>query len=180
MRRTSIMTTAILAAAILGWTTAAQAAGNAVGIGGKTSLSAIAAINTTNPDVGEDTTTLLLGGTAAYTTPDARFEFGGGLTVSGFFSDFADIAVWTVSGQARVNSNALGPEENVILYGGASAGVSIITGDFEDELGVFGPKIGAEFYVSPNAAIQIENSLLFGSDSSVTNNLTIGFKILFN
>ena len=179
MRRSSIMTTAILTAAILGWSSTAQAQ-NAVGIGGKTSLSLIAAINTTNPDIGTETTTLLIGGNAGVTTPNGRFEYGGGLTVAGTFSDNIDIAFWTFTGQGRINTNALGPEENVILFGGLSAGVTLITGDFEDELGVIGPKIGAEYYISPNAAIQLQDDLLFDSDGGVTNNLTIGFKVLFN
>ena len=45
---------------------------------------------------------------------------------------------------------------------------------------IIGPKVGAEFYITPDIALQIEDQFYFDSESGTTNNLTFGFKILFN
>lgn len=159
----------------------------AVDIGGKTSVSGLFSVTTVDPDEGDEVTALLLGGLGAYTTEDGRFEFGGGLTVIAALADFADFTVYSLSGQARINTDALGPEENVILYAGAIAGLGILDGDgnsaaedLDDEVGQFGPKIGAEFYISPKTAIQVQEALLFDTEGGITNQFTIGFKVLFN
>ena len=124
-------------------------------------------------------TTLVLGAQAAYTTESARFEFGAGLTIFGIFSSF-DASAYSLTVQGRVNSNPLGPEENVLLYLGGVVGASFVEFDgANDEIGVFGPKIGAEFYISPNTAIQIEDVFLGDTEGGISNNLTIGVKFLF-
>ena len=178
MKPKTILQTAIVAVALVGLPLGA-AAQNAVGIGGRVSATASFSVTTTAPDDFDDSTSLLLGGQAAYTTENARFEVGGGLTVLGVFST-VDASAVVLSAQGRVNSNALGPEENVLLYLGGVVGVGFVEfDDANDEIGVFGPKIGAEFYMSPNTAIQIEDVLLGDTEGGVTNSLTIGFKLLF-
>lgn len=172
------MIAAALAVVALGWGTSA-AAQNAVEIGGRSSVTANLSVTTTAPDDFDDSTTLLLGGLAAYTTEDARFEVGGGLTILGLFSSF-DASAVSLSGQARINSDALGPEENVLLYLGAVVGVAFIEVDgFNDEIGIFGPKVGAEFYFTPDMAFQVEDVLVGDTEGGVTNSLTIGLKLLF-
>lgn len=160
---------------------AANAQG-AVDIGGKTSVSILGSVTTIDPDGGEDVTALLLGGTGAYTTQDGRFEFAGGFTMVGSFSGIGDAAVYSLSGQARVNSDPLGSEENLVLYLGGIAGLGILRGDgdIDSEEGIFGPKAGMEFYVSPRTAIQVQEALLFDTAGGLTNQLTVGFKVLFN
>ncbi len=178
MRRESILHGAIAIAALLLLPLAASAQ-NAVGIGGRVSATAAFSVTTTAPDDFDDSTSLLLSGQAAYTTENARFEVGGGLSVFGVFST-VDASAWVLTAQGRVNSNALGPEENVLLYVGGVVGAAFVEfDDVNDEIGVFGPKVGAEFYVSPNTAIQIEDVLLGDTEGGITNNLTIGFKLLF-
>ena len=178
MTRNFNMIAAVLAVAALGWATSATAQ-NAVGIGGRTSITANLSLTTTAPDDFDDTTTLLLGGVGSYTTESARFEFGGGLTILGLFSTI-DASAVSLTGQARINSDALGPEENVLLYVGGVVGVSFIEVDgFNDEIGIFGPKVGVEFYVTPNIAFQVEDLLVGDTEGGVTNSLTIGVKLLF-
>ncbi|HEB89906.1 MAG TPA: hypothetical protein ENI85_10080 [Deltaproteobacteria bacterium] len=178
MRRETILHGAITVTALLLVPLSASAQ-NAVGIGGRVSATAAFSVTTTAPDDFDDSTSLLLSGMAAYTTENARFELGGGLSVFGVFST-VDASAWVLSAQGRVNSNALGPEENILLYLGGVVGAAFVEfDDANDELGVFGPKAGAEFYMSPNTAIQIEDVLLGDTEGGVTNNLTIGFKLLF-
>ena len=169
--------------AMFGLMLAAQTAhaGGAAEIGGKASVTAITTVTTYDPDDGDAQTTLILGGLGAYTTQSGRFEFGAGLTIGALFSDLADVAIYQISGQARINSDPLGPEENLLVYLGAIVGVGIIRGDFDidDEVGVFGPKIGAEFYVSPQTALQVQDAVLVDTESGVTNQLTLGIKFLF-
>lgn len=157
---------------------------NAVEIGGKTSITGLASLTTLDPDDGKNQSTLLLGGVGAYTTENARWEFGGGLTIAGIFGE-VDLALYSLTGQARINSNAFGPEENMLVYGGAIVGLGIVRGDsgpisLDDEVGLFGPKIGFEAYVSPRTAIQIQDAVLFDTEKGITNQFTIGVKVLFN
>ncbi len=179
MNRNILVGLTIILAGITGWssTAAAQSAAN---IGGRTSITANLSVATTKPDVGEDFTALVLGALGAYTTESGRFEVGGGLTILGLFSDAVDGGIYNLTGQARVNSNPLGPEENVLVYLGGVVGVSFIDFDgFSDEIGIFGPKVGAEFYISPNTAIQIEDTFVGDTEGGVSNTLTVGFKLLF-
>ena len=137
MIRGTILFTTVLMAATLGLASSAQAAGD-VEIGGKMSLTAVAAVATTNPDEGDDSTTLLLGGTGAYTTANGRFELGAGLQIIGLFAD-SDFAIYSPRIEGRVNSNLLGAEENILVYGGAVAGAAFLRSDFlDDEFGNLG------------------------------------------
>ena len=168
---------AIIAIATLG--TASSANAQKVELGGRTSITAFGAVIYVDPDASDDVTTLLIGGSANYTTENARFEGGLGVTFVGIFSDFGDVQTYNPIASARVNTNLLGPEENLLLYGGGVVGVSIIRGDFEDEIGIFGPKAGVEFYVTPDVALQVEDQFLFDSEGGTQNVLQFGFKVLF-
>ncbi len=154
---------------------------NALNIGGRKSATGIFSLVSSNPDGGDSLDQLLLGGNVAYTTVDARWEVAASLTIAGFFGDDFDVAVYVPSVEARINSNALGAEENIIVYAGGVAGAGIVRSDDlgDDELGVFGPKVGAEFYFSPRTAIQIQDRFLVDTDGGTTNTLSIGFKLLF-
>lgn len=171
----------MLALATAAMATSASAQG-AVDVGGKLSLTALGTVTTIDPDDGDDVTALVLGGLAAYTTESGRFEYGGGLTIAGAFSDVGDAAIYSLTGQARINTDPLGPEENLLLYLGGIAGLAILRGDggIDDEVGTFGPKVGLEFYVSPNTAVQVQEALLFDTEGGLTNQLTLGFKFLFD
>ena len=170
---------AVLTFAALCWSTNAVAQ-NAVGIGGRTSVTANFSLTTTEPDDSDVSNIVALNLLGAYTTESARFEYGAGLGVLAFSSDGADLSAVSLVGEARVNSDAMGPEENVILYIGGVAGVSFI--DFDganDEVGIFGPKFGAEFYITPNLAIQVEDTFVGDTEGGVTNRLAFGIKFIF-
>ena len=151
-------------------------------IGGKVALTVLGSVTTIDPDDGEDVTALILGGTGSYTSESGRFEFAGGLTIVGAFSDIGDAAIYSLTGQARVNTDPLGPEENLLLYAGGIAGLGILRGDgnIDSEEGVFGPKVGMEFYLTPRTAIQVQEALLFDTAGGLSNQLTLGFKFLFD
>ncbi len=174
----SVALVVVVVIAALCMASAASAEGQ-VEIGGKDSITGVGSVISTNPDVGEETTTLILGGSFNRTTESGRFEFGAGFTVAGLFAD-SDTAVFIPSLQGRINSNLLGAEENILVYAGVLAGVAIIDGDdFSDEVGTFGPKLGVEYYFSPKVAAQIEDTLLFDTEDGVTNSITLGIKFLF-
>lgn len=184
MNRNAMLRTACLAVLVLISSTAVQAQ-NAVDIGGRKSLTAaISAVHSEPDERNADSDTVLLSLLGAYTTQNARWEVGAGLQILGLFTDIADFAIYSPNVQARVNTNALGPEENILLYLGAVAGVGILRtnapGIEDDEIGVFGPKVGGEIYFAPNMAVQIEDQLTFDTEGGLTNNLTVGFKLLFN
>ncbi len=152
----------------------------AIEIGGRTAVTGIFSVISSAPDEGPDSDTVLLGITVTRTTANARWEFGGGFSVIAFLGDDFDATIFTPTGQFRYNSNFMGPEENILLFVGGVAGITFIdVNGFTDELFVVGPKFGAEYYFAPNAAIQLEDTVLIDSDSGVTNNLTLGFKYLF-
>lgn len=157
-------------------------AGGAADVGGKLNLTVLGTVTTIDPDGADDLTAVVLGGTAGYTTQSGRFEVAGGATIAGSFSDLADAAIYSLTGQARINSDPLGPEENLLLYLGGIAGVGILRGDgdIDSEEGTFGPKAGLEFYVTPNTAVQVQDAVLFDTAGGITNQLTLGFKFLFN
>jgi hypothetical protein len=185
MFRSMVALSAGLVALSLGWATTAHS--SAREIGGRISATGNFAVSSIDPDGGNnDTTAIIFGATGAYTTENGRWEFGAGLTIAGFLlpSDLdSDTIVYSPTVQARINSNPLGPEENVLVYGGAAVGLGIVRSDSpfvsDDEVGVFGPKAGLEFYVTPNAALQIEDVFLFDSDGGNSNTFTVGFKLLF-
>lgn len=52
-----------------------------------------------------------------------------GLTIAGFFSDAGDFAFCVPSVQARINSDALGAEGNIIVYAGGVVGAGIVRSD---------------------------------------------------
>ena len=152
----------------------------AIEIGGRTAVTGIFSVISSAPDEGGDSDTVLLGVTVTKTTSDGRWEYGGGFSIIALLTDDFDATIFTPTGQFRYNSNFMGPEENILLFLGAVAGITFVDVDgFTDELFVFGPKFGAEYYFAPNAAIQLEDTVLIDSDSGVTNNLTLGFKYLF-
>ncbi len=157
------------------------AAEGAIDLGGKLALTASFSASSHHPDTGGDRTTIALGSTLSKTTADARWEYGAGILVVAALSDFGDATRVTPSGQLRINSDLLGPAENVVLYAGFIAGLIFvdIEGRGREEIGAFGPKLGAEYYFSSNAALQLEDTVVVDTDSGVVNNLTLGIKLLF-
>ena len=177
MSRSSALIAIVMAVALC-VATSAGAQGK-VELGGKTSVTAVGSIISSNPDVGEDTTAVVLAGTLNYTTLSARFEVGAGLAIIGLFAD-DDVAIYVPTVQGRINSDLLGAEENILLYAGGTAGLLIIDSDaFSDTYGTFGPKAGVEYYFSPNIAAQIEDQFLVDTEGGITNNITLGIKLLF-
>ncbi|GEM_PF-2829708 len=184
---TKMIQISVLVAGVVFAATTAQAQG-AVDIGGTSALSVIGSVTTVDPDGGgggpgdDESTAVIVGGVGSYTTTDGRFEYGAGVTIVGAFSDAGDIGIYSLSGQARVNTDLMGPEENFLLYGGAIVGLGIVRGDGipDDEIGQFGPKAGLEFYLSPQTAVQVQEALIFDSEGGLTNQFTLGFKIILN
>lgn len=167
--------------------TTASASGE-LELGGRTAATANFSVLSNKPDDFSKSTTVILGATLTRSSADVRFEYGAGLSVAATLSDFVDVTLVTPSGQVRINSNLMGPEENILLYAGFLAGVTFIEIDasgnaggekFTDEVGAFGPKFGAEYYFSSNLAIQLEDTVVFDTEKGVTNNLTLGVKLLF-
>ena len=179
MRSSWKMGVGVVLAVALGWSGTAKS--DPVDIGGRVSVVGNLAVVSQRPDEFGDTDTLIIGTTLNYTTPDARFELGAGLQIIGLFGDdFDEIGLYTPSFQVRINSDLMGPEENVLVYLGFIAGATIIDSDIlEDEIGVFGPKFGGEFYITPSVALQIEDQVLADTEDGVTNNFLVGFKYLF-
>ena len=177
------MSTFVVIAMTIAFASQASAQG-AIEIGGRTAITGIFSVISSAPDGGGNSDTLLLGVTVTKTTSNARWEFGGGFSVIALLSKDVDFAAITPTGQFRINSNLMGPEENFLFFAGGVAGITFTdietsSGSETDTLFVVGPKFGAEFYFAPNAAIQLEDTVLIDSDSGVTNNLTLGFKYLF-
>ena len=173
------MSTFVVIAMTVAFASQASAQG-AIEIGGRSAITGIFSVISSAPDAGGDSDTVLLGVTVTKTTSDGRWEYGGGFSVIALLTDDFDATIFTPTGQFRYNSNFMGPEENILLFAGGVAGITFIdVNGFTDELFVFDPKFGAEFYFAPNAAIQLEDTVLIDSDSGVTNNLTLGFKYLF-
>ena len=145
--------------------TAALAIGE-IAIGGKTTATIVANVTSTNPDIGDSTDTLVVGSTLGYVTPTARFEYAVGLFIvadfDGVFQTYSPVA------EARVNTNLLGSEENILFYVGGIVGMSIIAfGDFDTEYNTtYGGKAGAEYYFSPNVAMQLEDRLQWDDDDN--------------
>ncbi|MFT5154161.1 MAG: hypothetical protein ACI841_004168 [Planctomycetota bacterium] len=163
-------------------------AGGTIEIGGKTAVTGNLSITTSKPDVFDVTTTIVyLGTSLTRTSADARWEYGVGLTVGilNFDSDEpggenGTIATYTPTAQVRINSDLMGPEENFLVYVGAVGGVTIIDFEFyKDEIGAFGPKLGAEYYFSPRVAVQAENVFLVDTEKGINNNFGVGVKFLF-
>ncbi len=115
MARNTMAVFAVLMIGIL-FSSGSAAAQNSIEIGGKTSLAADFSIATTNPDFGPKSTILVLSGLGAYTTKSGRFETGAGLTIPGLFSDI-DASIVQLTAQTRINTDLMGPEENVLFYG---------------------------------------------------------------
>jgi hypothetical protein len=182
IRRQSLGITLLAAGFFAVGGSSTAAAQGATDIGGRFSITGNFSVATTKPDDFDESTALTLGVLGAYTTESGRFEVGGGLAILGLFTDPFDAAIYNLTAQGRINSNPLGPEENVLLYAGGVIGLGVIDTDIADdeEVGVFGPKVGAEFYVTPSMAIQIEDVFLGDTEDNITNNFTVGFKLLFN
>jgi len=155
-------------------------------LGGKTAITANFGLTTLDQDDLDDPINVVILSTAlTRTTASARFEYGVGLTVFAALTDGNEISSVTPSAQFRINSNLLGPEENIVVFAGILGGVTVTSvdidgvGDETDEVGAFGPKFGAEYYVTSNFALQLEDTLTFDTDDNVTNVLAIGVKLLF-
>ncbi len=173
---------ALAAVFVLG---ASFASADPIDYGGRTAIAANFSLNTINPDGPvDDINVIFLTTTVTRTTESGRFEFGGGLTVAGVVNDDIESTNTTLSALARINTDPWGPEENVIFYAGFLAGVTFIQFDAggidgDDEVGAFGPKFGAEYYITPNIAIQIEDTFIVDTDENITNTLALGAKYLF-
>ena len=154
-------------------------------LGGRTAVSGNFSVVTINPEDLSTTSLIHVGSTLTRSSDDARFEYGIGLSVAGMLTDSGDITIVTPSVLARINSDLIGPDDNVLVYLGIVAGVSILEidvkggSDTNDESGAFGPKFGAEYYWTSNIAFQIEDTITFDTDEGLTNNLTLGVKYLF-
>ena len=194
--RFTVKIVALASIGLLALTFSEQAfASGAVEIGGRTAVSASFGVLTQDPDkengVDFSTTSLNIGAELTRTTKDGRWELGAGLRIDVVVFEIeiddlpeADskttITLFTPSAQVRINSDLLGPEENFLVYAGFIAGVTVADYEaFEDEVGAFGPKFGAEYYFSPNVAVQLQDALLFDTNKGVTNSLTLGIKVLF-
>jgi hypothetical protein len=102
------------------------------------------------------------------------------MVVVGSFGGGGTTLIILPNAQYRINSNLLGPEENIVLYLGGSAGVAVFTGAISKTVGSFGPRVGLEYYISPRVALQLEDSFQFDTDSGKANAVTVGVKILFD
>lgn len=186
----ALVSIGLLAASLL--ISAEAFAAGAVEIGGRTAITANFGVTTQKPDTVNgfdiETSIVNLGTNITRTTDNGRWEYGAGLTVTAIiididsdaFSDKQTITLFTPSAQVRINSDLLGPEENILLYAGFIAGVTVADYDeFDDEVGAFGPKFGAEYYFTSNIAVQLEDAFLVDTDSGITNNLSLGIKLLF-
>ncbi|MCP5043547.1 MAG: hypothetical protein GY944_21170 [bacterium] len=162
------------------------------GVGGKTAITATLGVTTQNTgkvdDVEIETTLVNFGTSITRTTGDGRWEYGVGCTVTAMVvdvdSDALDeetkVMLFTPSAQIRINSDLLGSQKNFLVYTGFVAGVTIADYDaFDDEVGVFGPKFGGEYYFTSNVAVQLEDKALFDTEKGFTNDLSLGIKLLF-
>ncbi|MDP6980747.1 MAG: hypothetical protein QF570_19460 [Myxococcota bacterium] len=157
-----------------------------IDLGGRTGVAANFSVTTLNSDdFSDDINVIFFNATVTRTTETGRFEFGGSLTVSGTIFGDIELTTTTPSALIRINTDPLGPEENIVLYAGFLAGLSVskaegVDGDDEtDEVGAFGPKFGAEYYFTPNLALQLEDTLIFDTEKNISNALAIGAKYLF-
>ena len=131
--------------------------GEPLDLGGKTAVTIFGSVISTDDPFG-DVSTILSGGIdGAWIMPSGRFEFGAGVVASGVLSDAVDIFFLAPSVSARVNTDPLGPDENVVLYAGGFMGFTSIFLDSDSET-VFniGPRVGVEFYVTPTVAVQLQ------------------------
>ncbi len=175
----SAVAAALLSTMLVGGS--ARAAGD-IDIGGRTGLTLLTSLISIIPETQEATHTLLVGGTATWTTPGGRHEFAGGLTVVAIFGGGIDTQTYIPNFQYRLNSNLLGPEDNWLLFVGGTVGASfIVNPGFEQTLATFGPKFGAEYYFNRNVALQLQDIVLWdsGGTGQINNSLTIGLKVLF-
>ena len=190
MKNGALVSGLLLMASLVGSTQAL--AQGAIEIGGRTAITANFGVTTQNPDetagVDIETSIVNLGTNITRTTDDGRWEYGAGFTVTAIiididsdaFSDKTTVTLFTPSAQVRINTDLLGAEENFLVYAGFIAGVTIADYDsFDDEVGAFGPKFGAEYYFSQNMAVQLEDALLFDTEKGITNTLSLGIKLLF-
>jgi len=135
-------------------------------------------------------TTILSGGIdGAWIMPSGRFEFGAGVVASGTVGGDFETFFLAPSVSARVNSDPLGPNENVVLYAGGFLGftsVFISAPGFSDSETIFsvGPRIGVELYLTPTVAVQLREEFTIYGGSDLTgdfqNRLSIGFRFLLN
>lgn len=154
-------------------------------LGNRIAVSGSFSVTFADPEPLGQTRLYSFGSTLTRSSADARFEYGIGLAVAAKVTDARKIAIVTPSAQIRMNSDWLGPRENVLAYAGLVAGVSLLDvdvdggHDLEDESGAFGPKFGVEYYVFDDIAIQFEDTLLFDTNQGLMNSVTLGLKYLF-
>ncbi len=175
-------------AAVLLWVAAmvpSAQAGEAIELGGKKSVSMLAAVNAES----QFASAILVGSLDfSYITLSARYEAGLGVRAVGLLAGPAVLAAYFPYVTGRINSNLFGAEENMLLYIGGNLGVSIFTIDVdEDDERAYafagGPRFGYEYYVNPHIAIRVDNTVTIGKgieDSiAVSNTFSIGARLLF-
>lgn len=138
---------------------------------------------------GDDTNTGTLQLDVSRTIIDAHHEVGGSFAVTGTFGGDFEFALYFLGATYRYNLDPIGPEENIILYGGANLGVSIFTLnggglDQTEASASGGPRFGAEYYFTPTIAVQLEDSIAITEDpindgAQVVNTLALGVRLLF-
>lgn len=156
-----------------------------VSLGGRTAATVNASI--LNDDIQD--TTITASASVSRVTPSGRFEFGASFVYIGFQIGADDVdptSIFVPSGTLRVNTNPMGPEENIVAYLGGQIGVAILESEFLDEARVAGgPRAGIEFYITPDVALQAEYLALLQEDPIdpdevlVTNTILLGLRVLF-
>jgi hypothetical protein len=138
---------------LLAWQTSAPAA---IKEGAK-EVSAFAALSTTDPEVGDSTTQLILqfaGGVFL----DPQKQVGGSFTQISVESEGFDATIRVIAGFFKFHVN---PEQDVVPYVGAQAGMTFIeAGPFSDSAFSYGGMAGAKFFVSEDLSYNAELNLL--------------------
>lgn len=116
-------------------------------------------------------------------------EVGGSFSATGTFGGDFQFGLYFLGATYRYNLSPIGPEENIVLYGGANLGVSIFTLDAggidqTEASAAGGPRFGAEYYFTPTIAVQLEDSISITEDpindgAQVVNTLALGVRLLF-
>ena len=149
--------TLALAAITLGLLLVWQASASAAIKEGTKEVSAFAALSTTDPEVGDSTTQLILqfaGG--VFTTPNN--QVGGSFTQITAESGGFDATIRIIGGFFKYHVN---PDQDTVPYLGAQAGMTFIeAGEFSDSAFSYGGMAGAKFFVSEDLSYNAELNLL--------------------
>ena len=160
-------------------------AGEPIELGGKKAVTVLAAVTAESEFA---SATLVGSADVAYITKSARFEISGGIRAVGLLAGPGRFAAYFPYVGARVNSNLFGPEENMIVYFGANAGVGIFTVDVDDDdesevAFRAGPNFGIEYYLTPRFALRLDNAVSIGTGAedsvSASNTTSFGARFLF-